>query len=230
MFHLDDITKTPRVALLEDHALVRESLASSLEQVGIEVVGQYSDGDTFLMSVRSLAPDVALVDLMLDRSDRPGGLDGLAVLRALPGISPKTRTIVLSAVRSASALAEARAAGASAYLHKLDADAHRVVSTVMAVARGESLLSPGPVEISTREHSGGDMLTPREQQVLACLATGADNMKVAAMLGITERTARAHVSSLYRKLKRENRAELALLGREYELHPVVSSDTLGATL
>jgi DNA-binding NarL/FixJ family response regulator len=60
-------------------------------------------------------------------------------------------------------------------------------------------------------------LTERERHVLACIATGADNLKIAAMLGITERTVRAHVSSLYRKLRRENRAELALLGRELGL-------------
>src|SRR5688572_28069323 len=126
-----------RVAILEDHTLVRQSLASSLQQAGIDVVGQFTDGASFLMAVRDLAPDVALVDLMLDRNDRPVGLDGLAVLRALPGISPRTRAVVLSAVRSSSALTEARAAGGAAYLYKLDADAERVIATVNAVARGE---------------------------------------------------------------------------------------------
>ena len=57
-------------------------------------------------------------------------------------------------------------------------------------------------------------LTLRERQVLGHLATGADNLKVAALLDITERTVRAHVSSLYRKLGCENRAELALLARD----------------
>jgi DNA-binding NarL/FixJ family response regulator len=206
----------PRVAILEDHYLVREALVGVLERAGVPVVGQFEDGDSFLLGVRNLSPDIALIDLTLERRDSVSGLDGLAVLRALPGVSPTTRAVVLSAVRNRRALEEARALGARAYLQKLDASQERVLSTLAAVSRGDNLLgleNESPISIGT-DDLDDLLLTPRERHVLACLATGADNLKIAAMLGITERTVRAHVSSLYRKLQRENRAELALLGRD----------------
>jgi two-component system, NarL family, nitrate/nitrite response regulator NarL len=100
-----------------------------------------------------------------------------------------------------------------------------VVTAVKALARGERLL---PAELnpftqppqlpSSRGPSLG-ILSDREREVLAYVAGGVDNLKIAAMLGISERTVKAHVSSLYRKLGSENRTQLALLARELGVRP-----------
>jgi two-component system, NarL family, nitrate/nitrite response regulator NarL len=219
----DSIPHAPRVVLLEDHTIMRESLVSTLESAGVPVVGQYSDGRTFLEEVQRLAPDVALVDLVLEHSGASAGMDGLSVLKALRATCPAVRAVVLSGMHTRAIIEEVFRAGAAAFLHKLDASRSQVVATVQAVARGER---PPHAEVMPEVALGADggrtatlddlrgQLTLRERQVLGHIATGADNLKIAALLDITERTVRAHVSSLYRKLQCENRAELALLARD----------------
>jgi DNA-binding NarL/FixJ family response regulator len=212
----------PRVVLLEDHAIMRESLASTLESAGVPVVGQFSDGRAFLEGVQRLAPDVVLVDLVLERHGAIPTMDGLSVLKALRATCPAVRVVVLSGMYTRAVVEEVFRAGASAFLHKLDASRSQVVETVQAVARGECPVQaeapPGMTQGSGERAATLDelrgQLTLRERQVLGHIATGADNLKIAALLDITERTVRAHVSSLYRKLQCENRAELALLARD----------------
>jgi DNA-binding NarL/FixJ family response regulator len=115
--------------------------------------------------------------------------------------------------------------GAAGYLHKLSANGDGVLAAVRAVATGsrffpaavagDHLLEPAPAR------SGGPLsrLTAREREVLTFVAGGADNLKIASFLQITERTVKAHVSSLYRKLGSENRTQLALLARQLGIRP-----------
>jgi two-component system nitrate/nitrite response regulator NarL len=216
-----------RVVLLEDHRIMRESLATTLESAGVEVVGQFSDGRTFLDGVARLAPDVALVDLVLEHPGSSMAMDGLSVLKALRASCPRVRAVVLSGMHTRPVVDEVYRAGAAAFLHKQDASRQRVVATVQAAARGERL--PEGSLVPGVEAGGGPeldelraQLTLRERQVLGHIATGADNLKIAALLDITERTVRAHVSSLYRKLQCDNRAELALLARDIGVYASAS--------
>jgi DNA-binding NarL/FixJ family response regulator len=211
-----------KVLLLDDHRIVRESLTSALEASGMQVAGAYGDAPSFLASARRGEADVALVDILLEG---PTG-DGLSALQALPGVAPALRAVVLSASHDPAVAARAYQLGACAYLHKLDADCASIVAALQAAARGERVADGRAFEDALRRPVQRDpaadplgMLTDRERDVLACVASGADNLKIAAILAITERTVRAHVSSLYRKLGHENRAELAIFARDLGIKP-----------
>jgi DNA-binding NarL/FixJ family response regulator len=217
-----------RVLMLEDHLLVRESLAALLESAGILVTGQFSHAQPFLAAATRGAGDVALVDIALDGATEVGP-EGLAVLSALQSTEPPVRPVVVSAFRTAALVDQAYHLGAFAYLYKLDTSRDTLVEAIRAAYRGERVadanafqaafnvqrLTPEPQQ----QASPLSTLTDRERDVLACVAAGADNLKIAAMLGITERTVRAHVSSLYKKLGRENRADLALYARDLGIRP-----------
>ncbi len=214
-----------RAAILEDELLVRESIADVLEHSGISVVAKYSDPVDFLRRIASLHPMVALIDLSLRAPLEGASLDGLAVLRQLRSALPEVQALVVSGNRDARLVEECYRAGAAGYLDKATAGSDSVVTAVRALARGERLL---PMELnpftqppqlpSSRGPSLG-ILSEREREVLAYVAGGVDNLKIATLLGISERTVKAHVSSLYRKLGSENRTQLALLARELGVRP-----------
>ncbi|MCY1030582.1 response regulator transcription factor [Corallococcus sp. BB11-1] len=210
-----------RVALLEDQILVRESLEALLEGAGMKVVARCSDTQSFLSQVRSAAPHVALVDLRLERPGRSTVEDGLVVLKYLHDFHPQVRSLVLSGHHEAEVMERCFQAGAAGYLCKLNVGCDDVVRAVGRVARGERLL---PVEMLqshgtrledlTSTAPALSRLTLREREVLGYVAAGADNLKIAVHLGITERTVKAHLTNIYRKLGPENRAQLAVLACE----------------
>jgi DNA-binding NarL/FixJ family response regulator len=126
--------------------------------------------------------------------------------------------LVVSALEEPDLVDRCLSAGAAGFLTKRTADHDAVLGAILAVARGErvlpvdsyaQLLAHRPPAQEFRNPMG---LTAREMEVLTLVAEGDDNLKISAMLGITERTVRAHVSALYRKVAVENRAQLALRG------------------
>lgn len=217
-----------RVLVLEDHLIVRESLVALVESAGMVVTGQFSQAPSFLAAATRGAGDVALVDIALEGATEVGP-EGLSVLAALRSTEPPVRPVVVSAFRSAALVDQAYALGAYAYLHKLDTNRETLVEAVRAAYRGERVADARAFQAafnterrlpeSQPQASPLSTLTDRERDVLSCVTAGADNLKIAAMLDITERTVRAHVSSLYRKLGRENRADLALFARDLGIRP-----------
>ncbi len=210
-----------RLAILEDHSILRESLTALLQRWEIDVVGEFSDGARFLAEVAALRPDVALIDLALE----PGSsLSGLQVLERLRQGGCSFRSVVLSSSREASKIDAAYQLGVHAYLYKLDTSGEQLVQVIRAVHRGERLALPRSAELTFTPSAlpapaALASLTVREREVLAWVGTGFDNLKIAAHLDITERTVSAHLTALYRKLERDNRTELALLARELGLRP-----------
>lgn len=217
--------QAPRVLVLDDHVLIRESVTELLRNAGMQVVGECSDAESAIRLAQREPVDVALVDIMLEGPH--GSMDGMGFVRALRAMPQPPRVIILSAVRDPAVVQQAYDEGAFAYLHKIGANRDTIVSAIRAVARGERLMAPTSVAESLRRSSDEPIegsgplsaLSHREREVLACIAAGADNLKIAAMLDITERTVRAHVSALYRKLGRDNRTELALMARDLGLRP-----------
>jgi len=218
-----------RVGILEDQRVMRESLAEVLESAGFHVVANSGDPNAFLALLGSEQPGVAIVDLTLESEDGLSVTDGLSVVREIHRWHPEVRTLVLSATRSPEIVERCYAEGAAGYLYKLTADCDSVVAAVQAAARGERMipfdfLQSRPAELLAQD-SGPQArnllatVTSREREVLAYVASGADNLKIATHLQITERTVKAHVSSLYRKLGPENRAQLALLARQLGVRP-----------
>jgi len=211
------------VGILEDHRLILQSLTWLLESSGFEVTAKSGEPRAFLAQVAERPPQVALIDLTLESVTSPG-TSGLEVLRELRENHPQVRSLVLSATHTTDMVDRCYHEGAAGYLYKLTATKDTLTDAVREVAMGKRLF---PVQFLASSMSDGgnsdrrpsvlDGITDREREVLAYLSTGADNVQIANFLRITERTVKAHVSNLYRKLRMKNRVELALLARQQGL-------------
>ncbi|SEU34096.1 response regulator transcription factor [Stigmatella erecta] len=205
-----------RVGILEDQQVFLESLVSLCENSGFEVVASCSSVEEFMARMRHHPPDVALVDLRLERSKQDLLADGVRAVELLHDFFPGVRSLVLTANQETGMMERCFRAGASGFLSKMSVSCAELVEALTRVANGESMrplvsFSAAPGEASPEEDTGVRQLTPREFEVLRYVSTGADNLKIAACLDITERTVKAHITNIYRKLKVENRTQMAML-------------------
>ena len=195
-----------RIAVADDHPVVREGLVAMLEtQPDFAIVGSAASGTDALALVESADPDVLLLDLEMP------GLDGVGVLSALRQSGARVRAIVFTVFDTDERIIAAVEAGAVGYLLK-GAPRADVFSAVRVVAAGGSLLAPLAASAVLRRVRGespptAPSLTMRERMVLEHLARGLGNKQIAARLGITERTVKFHVSSVFTKLGAANRTE-----------------------
>ena len=202
------------VLIVDDHPVVRQGLRVLLEvQDGIEVVGEAGDGASALALAAERAPDVILLDLKLP------GMDGLAVLGELSARHDPSRVLVLTSVTDHASAAAAVRAGATGVLYK-DVDPDALVRAIRAVHDGHLLLAPEAA--GTLLHSASaparrlDALTSREREVLAELAHGRSNREIARALQVSEKTVKAHVSSVLAKLGVQDRTQAALYAVRHE--------------
>ena len=211
------------VRILEDHPLVRQTLVSALAAEGLLIRDATSNPEQFFASLIPDEPSVALIDLRLEIPGTDEFIDGRMVLRQLSDMHPSVRPIVFSADHSAATVMECQGLGAWGYLDKVTSTVQDIVGAVRSVASGERRFPLHALNVEARPKAPSSpllrLISPRERQVLSFISGGADNLKIAAHLGVTERTVRAHVSSLYRKLGSENRTQLALLARSLGIHP-----------
>jgi DNA-binding NarL/FixJ family response regulator len=198
-----------RVAVVDDHPVVREGLVLILQtQPDFEIVGVGESGHDAIDIVERLAPDVLMLDLELP------GLDGVAVLRRLRERKATTRTIAFTVFDTDDRIIGAVEAGASGYLLK-GAPSAELFEAIRVVHGGGSLLQPLVASTvmrhvasgGTPDAGRGTSLTKRELEVLQRLARGMSNKEIAAALGVTERTVKFHVASLFTKLGAGNRTE-----------------------
>jgi len=205
-----------RVSLLDGQLLRGDSLARVLSESGYAVVGRHTRADEFLSSLAQEQPLIACIDVTLDDDE---GVGALAEARQF---HPNLQVLALG--DGPGALDRCIAAGAAAYLDTRTSLCSDVLHTLELLARGERAVSAhmlSAVFQATRapEHEQLRPLSARERQVPAWVAAGADNGDIAQSLQITERTVKAHVSSLYRKLRQDNRTQLALLARHLGIRP-----------
>jgi DNA-binding NarL/FixJ family response regulator len=190
------------VLLVDDHPVVRQGLRALLEvQDGIVVAGEAGDGPTAMSLATSLRPDIVLLDLKLP------GMDGIAVLQALR--SSGLRALVLTSATEPSMAAQAVRAGAAGVLYK-DIDPDALVRAIRSVRDGNVLLAPEALGSLVRGGSRADALTPREREVLASIAAGRSNREIARLLRLSEKTVKAHVSSVLAKLGVQDRTQAAV--------------------
>ncbi|KRT62252.1 MAG: response regulator NarL [Chloroflexi bacterium CSP1-4] len=187
-----------RIALADDHHLVREGLRLVLSRVeGFEVVGDAATQEDALELVDATNPDVLLLDLTF-----PDG-DGLPLLRALRARHRDLRVVVLTMHRESETVRQALAAGAAGYVVK-GARSSELVEAITAVSRGErylhSSVTAAIVDDSIRWLSGGGPMSLREREILSLIASGYPPAEVARMLGISVHTVRRHVANLSAKL------------------------------
>ena len=211
-----------RVLIVDDHDVVRQGLRFVLDQEDdIEVAGECPDGARAIARLRSLRPDVMLLDLVMP------GTGGLEVLKAIGDGSAGWRpaVIVLTSFHDDERVIEAVRAGALSYLPKTTA-VDQVVAAVRAAARGGSVFEPGTAALLVRQvRDGGrarplDVLSPREREVLAGLARGRSNRQIARALGVGEETVKSHVSSILAKLNLADRTQAAIFGLQQGLVPL----------
>ncbi|HLH58267.1 MAG TPA: response regulator transcription factor [Streptosporangiaceae bacterium] len=188
--------------LADDDVLLREGLASLLDRFGFDVVGQVGNGTELLALVRSVRPDLAIIDIRMPPTHVTEGLQAARVIREeLPG----TAIIVLSAHVEVDQAMELLAGGQGlGYLLKSRVtDVTDFIETVERITAGGSVVDPSLVQELVRAHRRRDpldVLSPREREVLALMAEGASNAGIARRIFVTEGTVEKHVRSILTKL------------------------------
>jgi DNA-binding NarL/FixJ family response regulator len=196
-----------RVVIAEDHAVVRTGLVQLLGGVDdVEVVGVASSGEEAVALVESEGPDVVLMDLQMP------GMDGIEATRRIRKATESVNVVVLTAFSDRQRILDAIDAGAVGYPLK-DAEPEDLVRGLEAAARGESPLDPKAAQalVAARASEQGDPeLTPREREVLALLADGLPNKLIARRLDISEKTVKAHLTSIFQRIGVTDRTQAAL--------------------
>lgn len=197
-----------RVLIADDHPVVRQGLRTYLElQADIVIAGEAGGGIEAASEAKRLAPDVVLLDMVM-----PDG-DGLEALRRIGSGPGAPRVIVLTSFADDGRVVDAMRAGAAGYLLK-DAQPAELLAAIRAAHAGGSPLHPDAAAYLVgelrRPAAGGPELTAREREVLQLLAQGMPNKAIALRLSLSEKTVKAHVSALLRKLDVTDRTQAAL--------------------
>ena len=204
------------LVLADDHPIVLDGLEQLFRlEAGLDVVARCRDGEETLQAVRSLAPDVLVLDVRM-----PGG-DGLAVLHTLEEEGLPTRVVLLTAGLEDEQLLEAIRAGARGVVLK-DMAPQLLVEAVRTVLGGGQWLEKGLggralTRLLQRERGLAEAarhLTPRELEIVRMVASGLRNRAIAARLYITEGTVKVHLHNIYEKLGVDGRVELTLYPQE----------------
>ncbi len=210
-----------RVLITDDHGVVRQGLRMFLSlDPDIQVVGEASNGREALAMVRDLEPDVVLMDLLMPI------MDGISATKAIRSELPDVEVIALTSVLEDASVTGAVRAGAIGYLLK-DTDAEELSRAIKAAAEGRGSLAPEAAARLMREvraPENPEALTDRETEVLRLLARGKANKQIAGNLYVSEKTVKAHVSSILMKLGVQSRTQAALYAVRTGL---VSVDELG---
>ena len=206
-----------RVLLVDDHAVVRRGLRGFLELLkDFDVVGEAENGREGVTMADRLVPDVVLMDLLMPEM---GGLEAIAAIKEA---HPEIEIVAVTSFIEEEKVTSALEAGASGYLLK-DAEAEEVAQAIRAAYDGEVHLDPAVSRLlaqrlrQRKDAEPVEPLTGREKEVLSQLAKGASNKEIAYELGITERTARTHVSNILGKLGLASRTQAALYAVEHKL-------------
>ena len=192
-----------RVVIADDEVLLREGLARLLEELGIDVVGLAGDGPSLLRTVALDRPDVAIVDIRMPPGHKDEGLVAASEIRRR---HPAVGVLVLSHYldsRYAMQLLEQHSSGVGYLLKDRVSHVQVLLDAVQRVGDGECVVDPTIVaRLVARQRNRGllDELTDRERDVLALMAEGQTNQRIAADLKISSKTVEGHVGHIFAKL------------------------------
>lgn len=204
-----------RVAIADDHGVVREGLARLVDALDdMQVVGLAANGREAVQVCREHLPDVILMDLEMPE------VDGIEATRTIRTDTPSVAVLVLTSFSDRARILGVLEAGACGYLLK-DVDADQVADGVRAAARGESPLDPRAAStvLSARlQPSPVSGLSAREREVLGLLVQGLPNKLIARRLEISEKTVKSHLTSVFRAIGVTDRTQAALWAERNRYH------------
>ena len=193
-----------RVLCVDDHPLVRDGIAFALQfQQDMELVGEAVNGEEAVAMFRKLRPDVTLMDLQMP------GVNGIDAMDIIRGEYPRAKIIVLTTYSGDVQASRSLKAGAAGYLLKsmLRTD---LVDAIRDIHAGRRRIPP-EIAASVAEHLNVDDLSPREIEVLRCVAAGHSNKIVADDLSISEDTVKGHMRNIMAKLQASDRTHAVLI-------------------
>jgi DNA-binding NarL/FixJ family response regulator len=196
-----------RLLIADDHAVVRTGLAQLVGTFdGVELVGAAANGEEAVGLAAERSPDVVLMDLEMPE------VDGIEATRRIKSAHPDVAIVILTSFSDRERILHALDAGAAGYLLK-DAEPDEIRRAVEAAARGEAPLDPRAARalLSARQAaSPADSLSEREREVLLMVAEGLPNKLIAQRLSISEKTVKAHLTSVFRQIGVTDRTQAAL--------------------
>jgi DNA-binding NarL/FixJ family response regulator len=203
-----------RLLIADDHGVVREGLARLLPTAGdIDVVATAANGEEAVSAYEAHRPDVVLMDLSMP------DVDGTEATRRILAANPEAAIVILTSFSDREQILTALDAGAIGYLLK-DAGPAELIDGVRAAARGESPLHPKAarellVQREAPARPAEPEITAREREILVLIAEGLPNKRIAMKLGISEKTVKAHLTSVFSSLGVTDRTQAALWAREH---------------
>jgi DNA-binding NarL/FixJ family response regulator len=206
-----------RVLIVDDHEVVRTGLSQLLAETDdLQPVGSAESGEQAVAMAAELHPDVVLMDLSMP------GTDGIAATRRIVADNPRTHVLVLTSFSDRYRILAALEAGAEGYLLK-NTTTEAIFGGIRQLVLGGSPLDPMAARMllnSRREQPEEINFTTREQEVLEMLGAGLPNRAIARRLGISERTVKAHLTSVFHRLGVADRTQAALWAQRHDLgHP-----------
>ena len=213
-----------RVLLIDDHALVRKGIEELLQSRGVQVVAAVGSGEEGVRRARELPADLILLDVKMP------GMNGIETLKQLRASGIGTPVVMLTMSREDADLSAALRAGAQGYLLK-DIEPEDLVPALEATLQGSNVVArelvgslarlvrgdAGPQKEARPRQAPFAELTPRELEILECIADGSSNKMIARELDITDGTVKLHVKAILRKLGMRSRVEAAVSAVEHGL-------------
>jgi len=201
-----------RLLIVDDHPLVRRGLCELFGEDGaFEVVDAVGDGEQAVTAVLAQQPDVVLMDVSMP------GMDGIEATRRVLAVRPETRVVMLTSFADHERVLEALDTGAVGYILK-DSESDDLLRGVRAAASGDAPLSPRAARAVLTARRGRrpfEELTSRELDVLRLVARGLSNKQIAWRLAISEKTVKAHMTSIFGRIGVGDRTQAALWAQRH---------------
>lgn len=200
-----------RVLIADDHKMVREGLRRILEFDGeIQVIDEADNGEECINKIRSSKPDIVLLDINMPV------MNGMEALQEIRKKKLKTKVIILTVHNEIEYLLRAVDIGIDGYVLK-DSDAHELIRAVTSVYEGDKFIQPSLIPLLNSKLIARDLdaerleqLSKREIEVLKLVAVGMFNKEIGVELGISERTVKNHLSSIFKKIDSSDRTQAAV--------------------